>query len=116
MKDITISGMVLSSAVIETIVSLAVKNVEGVVGLSGADKAAGPIARLFASASNKDAVDVDVSEDEKLIISVRLEAEYGYVLPELADKVRTAVADAIEVQVNAPVERIDVYVDAVRFN
>lgn len=115
MKDITISGMVLSSVAVETIVSLAVKNVEGVVGLSGADQSAGPIARLFASAS-KEAVDVDVSEDEKLIISVRLEAEYGYVLPELADKVRTAVADAIEVQINAPVERIDVYVDAVRFN
>ena len=115
MKDITISGMVLSSAVIETIVALAVKNVEGVVGLSGADQTAGPIARLFASAS-KEAVDVDVSEDEKIIVSVRLEAEYGYVLPELADKVRAAVADAIEVQVNAPVERIDVYIDAVRFD
>lgn len=115
MKDITISGMVLSSVAIETIVSLAVKNVEGVVGLSGVDQSAGPIARLFSSAS-KEAVDVDVSEDEKLIISVRLEAEYGYVLPELADKVRAAVADAIEVQINAPVERIDVYVDAVRFD
>ena len=50
MKDITISGMVLSSTVVETIVALAVKNVEGVVGLSGSDQTAGPIARLFASA------------------------------------------------------------------
>lgn len=114
MKDITISGMVLSSTVVETIVALAVKNVEGVVGLSGADQSAGPIARLFSSAS-KEAVDVDVSEDEKLIISVRIEVEFGYVLPELADKVRSAIVDAIEVQINAPVERIDVYVDAVRF-
>ena len=37
-------------------------------------------------------------------------------LPEVADKVRAAVADAIEVQVNAPIERIDVYVDAIRFD
>jgi uncharacterized alkaline shock family protein YloU len=107
--------MVLSSTVVETIVALAVKNVEGVVGLSGSDQTAGPIARLFASAS-KEAVDVDVSEDEKLIISVRIEVEFGYVLPEVADKVRAAVADAIEVQVNAPIERIDVYVDAIRFD
>ena len=42
--------------------------------------------------------------------------QFGYVLPEVADKVRAAVADAIEVQVNAPSERIDVYVDAIRFD
>ena len=116
MKDVAISGMVLSSSVIETIVSLAVKNVEGVVGLSGDDVATSAITRLFSKTAPKEAVDAEVTENDKLAISVRIEAEYGYALPELAEKVRAAVADAIEVQVNAPVERIDVYVDALRFD
>jgi len=114
MKDIEISGMMLSSGAVETIVALAAKKVEGVAGLSGADPTAGMVSR-FLQTGSKNAIDVDGTEDGKLAIAVRLEAEYGYVLPELAQKVRSVVADAIEVQVNAPVDRIDVYIDAVRF-
>ncbi len=40
---------------------------------------------------------------------------YGYVLPELAEKLREAIADALLVQAGIEVNSIDIYIDGIQF-
>ena len=40
---------------------------------------------------------------------------FGQVLPEVADRVRTAIADAVASQVGVEVSSVDVYVDGIQF-
>lgn len=113
MTELNIDGMALAPGVVETIVSIATNEVEGVASV-GPSAAAG-LRSMFASKPSTQGIDIAVGEDEKLEISVRIEVYYGYVLPDLAAAVRTAIADAVASQVGIPVGSVDVYIDGIQF-
>ena len=105
--------MSLAPGVMETIVRIAVDGVDGVVGVcSPATQAP---RKLFAPKPVAPGVDIAM-EDNKASVAVHLTVKYGFVLPDVAAQVRTAVAEALLAQVGVGVNGIDVYVDNIAFN
>lgn len=113
MAELNIDGMVIAPNVVETIVSLAARDVDGVVAIG--DSPAGGIVSLISGKPSTDGVEIDVDENNKLHISIRMCVESGYVLPDVAAAVRRAVADAINSQVGAPIGAVDIYIDGIQF-
>lgn len=111
MADLNLDGMALSGGVVETIIAIAAKEVDGVVSV-------GPSGGFFAGLRGRQGnsgIDVITLEDGSLAIEVHIEALYGSVLPDVADAVRNAVADAVMLQLGAQVASVDVFIDSVRF-
>ena len=113
MKDFTVDGMALAPGVVETIASIAAADIEGVAAV-GPDNAPTGFFSLLAQKPAAYGVELSTAESGLLHVDVRIEVEYGYVLPDLADKVRQAIADAITGQTGIGVESVDVYIDGVR--
>lgn len=113
MTDLNVDGMAIAPGVVETIVSIAVSDVEGVASI-GPSTASG-LRAVFASKPSTQGIDINVDDDDKLHIALRVDVYYGYVLPELAAQVRQAVADAVTSQVGIPVGSVDVYIDGIQF-
>lgn len=112
MSDLNLDGMAIAPGVIETIVSMAVREVEGVAAVGGAS--AGGL-RLFGSKANSQGIEVVADEHDALCVTVRVDVRYGVVLPDVADEIRAAVVDAVTSQVGLEVARVDVFVDGVQF-
>lgn len=112
MKELNAEGMAVAPGVVETIVSIAVAEVEGVasVGTSGV----GGIRSVLGKQSPQ-GIEIVADEAGQLNVSVRIEVFYGHVLPDVAAAVRTAVADAVAGQVGLSVANVDVYIDGVQF-
>lgn len=113
MTELNVDGMALAPGVVETIVSIAVGEVEGVASVG--PSTSGSLRAVFGSKPATQGIDIAVDEEDKLAISVRVDVYYGHVLPELAAKVRQAVADAVASQVGIPVGSVDVYIDGIQF-
>ena len=113
MTDLNVDGMALAPGVVETIVSIAVGEVEGVASVGSS--AAGGLRSVFAAKPSTQGIDIAVDEDDKLVISVRVDVYYGYVLPDLAANIRQAISDAVTSQVGIPVGSVDVYIDGMQF-
>ncbi len=114
MSDLHVEGMDVASNVVETIVSIAATSVEGVASVGTAT--ASGIRSLFSAKPNTQGIAIDVEDDEKLLISVRIVARYGYALPDVAAEVRSAIVDAVFTQVGASVGSVDVFVDGIQFD
>ena len=114
MKDVVVDGMVISQNVVETIVTLAVADVEGVASIGQTGITDGIMSVLQAKPTMQ-GVEVDADEEGKLLVGVHIEVIYGSVLPDVADAVRQSVADAIALQLGVPVGGIDVFIDGMRF-
>ena len=56
-----------------------------------------------------------MDDDERLCASVRIGVYHGYALPDLAAKVREAIANAVASQVGMQVGSVDVYIDGIQF-
>lgn len=113
MTDLNLEGMALAPGVVETIVSIAVTEVDGVASVG--PSSAGSLRAVFASKPSTQGIEITVDEEEKLNIAVRIDAYYGFVLPDLAATIRTAVADAVASQVGIPAGSVDVYIDGIQF-
>lgn len=113
MKDLSIEGMSLASGVVETIVSITANEVEGVASV-GSFATSGIRAKLMAKPSTG-GIDVEADDEGKLHVTLHIEVLHGYVLPDLAAKLRQAIADALLVQVGLEVSAVDIYVDGIRF-
>ena len=111
-KDVEGKGMSLGPGVIETIISIAVSEVEGVASV-GPYSTSGLRSWLGQKPSTSGIEVVD--EDGKLHVTVHIEVYNGYVLPELAVELRRAVADALKIQVGVEVAAVDIYVDGIQF-
>ena len=113
MTDLNVDGMALAPGVVETIVSIAAKEVDGVaaVGSSGV----GGLRSMFGGKPVTQGIEIDVDDSDALQVSVRIDVYYGYVLPDVAEAVRTAIADAVIGQVGIPVGSVDVYIDGIQF-
>ena len=113
MSELNFDGMAVAPGVVETIVSLATNEVEGVAAVGSS--AVNPIRSVLGSKPSAQGVEVSVGEDSKLTISVRVEVLYGYALPDIAANIRKAIADAVKSQVGVSVNAVDVYIDAIHF-
>lgn len=113
MAEVYLEGMALADGVMETILSIALENVEG-VRLMGAGAQANPLAALSGRPGMQS---IDVSSDEagNLHVGVHVEADYGHALPELAATVRQSIYDAVLVQVGVEVASVDVFIDGIKF-
>ena len=113
MTELNLDGMALAPGVVETIVSIAANEVDGVASV-GPSTASG-LRSVFAGKPSTQGIEVSVDEDDKLVVSVRIDVYHGYVLPDLAANLRTAIADAVASQVGVSVASVDVYIDGIQF-
>lgn len=109
--EITLDGMKIVPSVLDTIVTLAVEGVDGVVASSSGQGIGGLVNRAAGKA-----VEFAVDDDGRIAVSVHLRAVYGTPLKELGARVQSAVADAIRSQVGAKVASVDVYIDSIEFS
>ena len=115
MTDLNIDGMAIAPGVVETIISLAVRDVDGVASV-GDPTTSGIVTLIGGGKPSTQGIDIEVGEDDALNISIRLYVKSGFVLPVLAASVRQAVADAINTQVDAKVGSVDIYIDGIQFD
>lgn len=113
MTDLNVDGMALAPGVVETIVSIAANEVDGVAAIGSSSN--GGLRSVFASKPATQGIDITVDEEEKVHISIRVDVYYGYVLPDLAANIRQAISDAVASQVGIPVAAVDVYIDGIQF-
>lgn len=113
MSSLNFEGMALAEGVVETIVAIAVQDVEGVASLGGSS-AANPF--NFKGKPAAKGVEVSADEGDTVSIAVRVDVMYGYALPAVADAIRQAVADAVATQIGIGVSRVDVYIDSIQFS
>ena len=112
MPEITTNGMAIAPNVIDTIVSLALKDVPGVDSTSVAPTG---LKALFSSKATSDRVKVFIEPDGSLAIEVTLRVLDGYPVKELASSVRSSIADAVILQTGIPVSRVDICIDGIHF-
>lgn len=115
MTDLNIDGMVIAPGVVETIVSLAVQNVEGVVCV-GDPTTSGIKSILGGGKPSTQGIEVDSDEDGDLHVTVSVNVRSGYVLPDLATDIRHAISDAVNSQVGIKVGSVDVFIDGIQFD
>lgn len=113
MSELNLDGMAIAPNVVETIVAIAVREVEGVAGL-GSTNGGGVLSKLGGKPSAQ-GIELEVDDDNNLKIAAHIDVYFGQVLPEVADRVRTAIADAVASQVGVEVASVDVYVDGIQF-
>lgn len=113
MTDLNIEGMAIAPGVVETIVSLAAREVAGVASVG--DPATNGIRTFIGGKPSTQGVEIDVLENNDLHVSVRIFVKNGQVLPDVAAAVRQSIADALSIQVGANVDSVDVYIDGILF-
>lgn len=113
MTDLNIDGMVLAPGVVETIISIAANEVDGVASVGAANT--GGFRQIFGVKPAIQGIEIDVTENDKLKIAVRIDVYYGYPLPDVATAIRSSIVDAVTSQIGIPVESVDIYVDGIRF-
>jgi uncharacterized alkaline shock family protein YloU len=107
-------GLIIAPGVVETIVSLAVAQVDGVaqVGVPS-------LSNSFISVLNKrhpaQGIIIMADDDGQIIVTVRVHLFYGYRLQEVAENVRLAVIDTLLGQVGIEAAAVDVCVDGIEF-
>lgn len=107
------NGMTLAPGVVDTIIAIAVNDVEGVASVGS--HATSGLRQMFASKLSSAGIETQLDEDGKLHVTLHIEVKYGSVLPEVANNIRQSVADALMVQVGVDVAAVDIYVDGIQF-
>lgn len=112
MTDINSEGMAIAPGVVETIVTLAVREVPGVASVGAAPSG---IRSLLAFKQSTQGVSVVAEEDGSIAVEVAIHVLSGYSLNEIADSIRASVAEAALSQVGLKVSRVDIRVDGIHF-
>lgn len=112
-EELYVDGLGLAPGVMETIVAIAAREVEGVASV-GSSSLTGIRSRFVAKPAGQ-GIDVSMNEGEGVDISVHIDVFYGQPIPQVAAAVRQTVADAVATQVGFTVSSVDVYVDGIRF-
>lgn len=115
MTELNIEGMTIAPGVVETVVSLAVRDVDGVASV-GSDPTSGIRALWGDNRPSTQGIEIEQDENEALHVSVRMNVKSGHVLPDVAARVREAVADAVNMQVGVPVSAVDIFIDGIQFD
>lgn len=110
-EEITLDGIGVAPGVLETIAQVAAEGVEGVAHLPGTT---GGLAGVVKKGSAR-GVCVEVGDGGALVAAVRIVANYGRPLREIASEVQSAVTDALLTHTGQTVATVDVFVDGVAF-
>ncbi|MBP5313624.1 MAG: Asp23/Gls24 family envelope stress response protein [Eggerthellaceae bacterium] len=113
MSVLNVAGTEVSIGVLETIISVAIRDVPGVTGLARSSE--GITRRLMGQAKSEPAVVVETSDGKISKISVHLAIKSGFVLPDIAIGVRRSVVDALRAQLGLEIDTVDVFIDSVSF-
>lgn len=111
--QMNVEGLSIAPRVMETIISVAASEVDGVASLGSF--ATSGIRSMLASKPSTSGIETKMDEGGKLSVAVHVEVYYGYVLPELAAQLRTAIAEALATQAGVEVSSVDVYIDGLQF-
>ena len=114
MTDLNIDGMAIAPGVVETIISLAARDVDGVASV-GDPTTSGIMTFIGGGKPSTQGIEVEKDENDALRITISLHVKSGYVLPDLAANVRQAIADAVNTQVGVQVSAVDVFIDGIQF-
>ncbi len=115
-NELNVDGMSLAPGVVETIISITANEVEGVASVGSAGAANRNLRSVLGQKPSTAGIETVVDDDGKLFVTLHIDVYYGQVLPELAAKLRQAIADALLVQVGVEVAAIDIYVDGIQFS
>lgn len=115
MTDLNIKGMEVAPNVVETIISLAANEVEGVASV-GDPTANGILAFIGGGKPSTQGIEIEEDANGELVVTLSLHVKSGQVLPDVAANVRQAVADAVTTQVGVKVAAVDVYIDGIQFD
>lgn len=113
-EEVQLGEMTLAPGVLETIVTVAAREVEGVVSVVGSQQGLAQMAQKAVNRQAARSVSASVSEGA-IEVALHIEVEYGRSLRLVGTEVQEAVAEAIRSQLGASVASVDVYIDAVRF-
>lgn len=114
MSDLNIEGMTIAPGVVDTIISLAARDVEGVASI-GPATTSGLMDLIGGGRPSTQGIEVTTDENDELHVSIRMDVKSGNVLPDLAANVRRAVVDAVATQVGVKVAAVDIYIDGIQF-
>ncbi len=115
MAVLNIDGMDIAPGVVETIISLAARDVDGVASIGPA--ATSGIRNLIGGGKpSTQGIELEADENGELHVTIRMEVKSGRVLPDVAANVRQAVVDAVNTQVGANVAAVDIFIDGIQFN
>ena len=107
--QMNVEGLSIAPGVMETIISVAASEASlGSFATSG-------IRSMLASKPSTSGIETKMDDDSKLSVAVHVEVYYGYVLPELAAQLRSAIAEALATQAGVEVSSVDVYIDGLQF-
>lgn len=108
------TGMVkISEEVVEVLSDKAVREIDGVAGLTAGFL--GSVADVFGKKkAGAKGVDVDIRED-KVNITLHVVIKYGCRIPEIAWRIQEAVKNTVESMTNLEVLKVNVFVDGVKF-
>lgn len=106
-------NMTLAPGVVDTIISITASETDGVASV-GSPVTSG-LRAMFAAGPSTSGIETVRDEDGKLVVSLHVTVYYGCVLPELAEKLRSSIAEALLVQVGMEVSRVDIYIDGIQF-
>lgn len=112
-EELYVDGLGLAPGVMETIIAIAARDVEGVASV-GSSSFSGLRSRFVAKPTGQ-GIDVHMNESDSIEVAVHIDVYYGQPIPEVAAAVRQAIADAVTTQVGFTIASIDVYVDGIRF-
>lgn len=114
-NDLNVDGMSLAPGVVDTIISIAANEVDGVASVGSAGSANRNLRSVLGAKPSTAGIEAVVDESGKLLITLHVEVYYGHVLPDVAASLREAVSDALRVQVGVEVGAVDIYVDGIQF-
>lgn len=106
-------NIIISEDVVVGIALNAVREVEGVDGLSS-KLSASDIKELFSKRSVNKGVKVEMSENT-VAISVLINVKNGVIIPEVAEKVQVAIKNAVETMTGLLVTKVNVNVVGITF-
>ena len=107
------ANMSLAPGMLDTIIALAATEVKGVAAVEA--PAPGGLREILFSKEAPRAIEVTMGDGGRAQVELHLKARYGFALPDVAAEVRSAVADALQVQAGVETDRVDVYVDSLAF-
>jgi uncharacterized alkaline shock family protein YloU len=114
MNEADRQGVIIAPGVAESIVALAVAQVDGVAQIGSRAPSGGGLLSVLVKKPGASGVLI-LKDEGQIAVDVHLKLFYGYKLPEVAAAVRAAVADALLTQACIAVDRVDITVDGIIF-
>ena len=111
---LTSENLTIAPGVVETIVSLAVNQTDGVAQVKAPRFSNGLVSALNKKHPAQGVI-IMADDDGQVTVAIHVQIYYGYRLQEVAAKIRNAVTETMEGQAGIEVARVDVFVDGIQF-